>query len=472
VITRRKLLSSLVSRALSAQARRQRWNVLLLMADDMNNAIGCYGRRLVQTPNVDGLARRGVRFDRAYCQFPLCGPSRASLLTGLRPDTTGVTDNFKPSVDFRHQLPDAVTLPQLFRSHGYFTARVGKIFHMDVPSGVGTNEYQDPPSWNHSSSPPGLEGRSQGKETRLRSQSEEGRSPRIIQTATAEGQADYNVAGEAVSLLEKHRNDSFFLGVGLIRPHGPWVAPSRFFDLHPLDKIELARNPPHDLDDIPMAHRRVRPQDWNNMGLSEPDLKRFLQAYYACTSFMDDEAGRVLEALDRLRLAERTIVVFAGDHGWNLGEHTRWSKMCLFEESARAPMIVAAPGVKGNGRPSRALVEFVDVYPTVAELCGLTPPPNLEGQSFVPLLDSPARTWKKAAFTQLQHEKRIFGRAVRTDRYRYIVWQGEGGGEELYDHQTDAGEFQNLASLTRHAPALEMMRKTLAGGWKAARAVA
>lgn len=470
-MNRREFLSTLAAPALFAQARRQRMNVLLLMADDMNNAIGCYGRPLVKTPNIDRLASRGIRFDRAYCQFPLCGPSRASLLTGLRPDTTGVTDNFKPSVDFRHQLPDAIALPQLFKNNGYFTARTGKIFHMDVPKGVGTNEYQDPLSWNYSSSPPGLENNSKGKEIRLHSQTETGRSPRIIQTTTPEGQADYNVAGEAVALLENHRNEPFFLGVGQIRPHGPWVAPSRFFDLYPLDKIELVKNPPNDLDDIPKAHQEVRPQDWHNMGLSEADQKQFLQAYYACTSFMDDQAGRVLEALDHLGLSEGTVVVFLGDHGWNLGEHTRWQKMCLFEESARSPMIVAAPGVKGNRRPSRSLVEFVDIYPTVAELCGLTPPPNLEGQSFVPLLNNPTRTWKKAAFTQLQHENRIFGHSVRTDRYRYIVWQGGGGGEELYDHQKDPGEFQNLAPLAPDGPALKVMRKTLADGWKAARAV-
>jgi iduronate 2-sulfatase len=470
-MTRRALLSSLAASAVFAQARRERLNVLLLIADDMNNAIGCYGRPLVQTPHIDALARRGIRFDRAYCQFPLCGPSRASFLTGYRPDKTGVTDNFKPSVDFRHQLPDAVTLPQLFKQNGYYTARTGKIFHMDVPKGVGTNEYQDPQSWNHSSSPKGLENGSPGKEIRLHSQAEEGRSPRIIQVATPEGQTDNHVAGESIALLEQHRNEPFFLGVGQVRPHGPWVAPSRFFDLYPLDKIELAKNPPHDLDDIPRAHQRVRPQDWNNMGLSEADQKQFLRAYYACTSFMDDQAGRVLDAIDRLKLADRTLVVFIGDHGWNLGEHTRWQKMCLFEESARAPLIVAAPGAKGNGRPSRSLVEFIDIYPTLAELCGLKPPSDLEGQSFAPLLDNPSRPWKKAAFTQLQHEKRIFGHSVRTDRYRYTMWEGEGGGEELYDHDQDAGEYRNLAQVPSHAPALKVMRKTLADGWKAARAV-
>ncbi len=471
MLTRREMLPALAAPALFAQARKQRLNVLLLMADDMNNAIGCFGHPLVKTPNIDRLSRRGIRFDRAYCQFPLCGPSRASLLTGLRPDVTGVTDNFKPSVDFRHQLPGAVTLPQLFKNNGYYTARTGKIFHMDVPKGVGTNEYQDPLSWNHSSSPPGLEERSKGRETRLRTHSEVGRSPRIIQVATAEGQTDYNVTGEAVALLEEHRNEPFFLGVGQIRPHGPWVAPSRFFDLYPLDRIELAKNPPDDLDDIPKAHQEVRPPDWHDMGLAEADLKRFLQAYYACTSYMDDQAGRVLDALDRLGLAEKTIVVFLGDHGWNLGEHTRWSKMCLFEESARAPLIVAAPGSKGNGKATRSLVEFVDIYPTVAGLCGLTPPANLEGQSFVRLLDNPARAWKKAAFTQLQHEQRIFGRSVRNDRYRYIEWKGEGGGEELYDHQADPHEFRNLARPGGHNAPLETMRKILADGWKAARAV-
>ncbi len=460
--SRRHFLASLAAPALVAQVRRARLNVLLVVADDMNTALGCYGHPVVRTPNLDRLAACGIRFDRAYCQFPLCGPSRASLLTGFRPDTTGVLDN-PPNVDFRHRLPVAVTLPQLFKKNGYFSARVGKLFHMDVPRGVGTDAYQDPPSWNHSSSPPGLEERSQGQQPR----SQRGR---IIQVRSPEGQTDYNAASEAIALLEKHRSEPFFLGLGLVRPHGPLVAPSRFFDLYPLGNIEAPRNPPNDLEDIPRAHQQVRPGNWNHMGLSEPAQKEYLRAYYACTSFMDEQAGRVLDALERLRLAERTVVVFCGDQGFNLGEHTRWSKMTLFESSARAPLIVAAAQARGNGKPSKALVEFVDIYPTLAELCGLTPPAGLEGQSFVPLLDNPGLRWKKAAFTQLQHEKRIFGRSVRTGRYRYIQWDGEGGGEELYDYETDPREIHNLVASLEDRPVLEMMRKTLTDGWQAARA--
>jgi len=442
-----------------AQSGRRPMNVLLIMADDMNNSLGCYGHPLVKTPNLDALAARGVRFDRAYCQFPLCGPSRASMHTGLRPDVTRVLDN---NVDFRDHIPNAVTMPQLFKNSGYFTARTGKMYHMNVPNEVGTPRFQDPPSWTHDHSPQGLELKTEGEGLRTNPM------PYIV-AKDARGQADENAADEAISVLEKHRNEPFFLGCGLIRPHLPFVAPGKYFDMYPAGKMDLRVNPPDDLDDIPAAHKAIRANQWNHQKMSPERQRMALQGYYASTSFMDYEAGRVMDALQRLNLADRTVVVFVGDHGWNLGEHTRWMKMSLFEESARVPLLVAAPGMKGNGKGSRALVEMVDIYGTTAELAGLKPPADYQGTSMVPLLQSPERRWKSGAFTQIQFQGEIVGRSIRTDRYRYMKWEGHGDGEELYDHQTDAHEFTNLAGKPEHAATLGKLRGALKAGWQSAR---
>ena len=448
MLTRRSLLLGLA-------APQRPKNVLFLMADDLNNALGCYGHPLAKTPHIDALARRGVRFDRMYCQFPLCGPSRASLLTGMRPDATQVVEN---NVDFRDHLPNAVTLPQLFKNTGHFSGRVGKLFHMNVPGEVGTNKYQDEASWHHSFSPPGMEQRSPGEKLATK-------MPGLI-TANDKDQADTTGAEAAIALLEKHRAEPFFLGVGMLRPHLPWVAPGRFFDLYPANTIPLAEQRAGDLDDVPRAHLGVRPPIWNNMGMTEAQQREARRGYYASTSYMDEQIGRVLSALDRLGLRENTVVLFMGDHGWSLGEHTHWQKMNLFEEVARVPFLLSAPGMAGNGKATSALTEFVDVYPTVTELCGKVAPAGLEGQSMVPILRQPKRAFKQAAFTQIQFEKRITGRSMRTARYRYTVWEGEGGGEEVYDHQTDAGEFTNLAKTAITAK----LRAQFAKGWQGARA--
>lgn len=464
MITRRSFLAAGAAAALPAQSSRPK-NVLFLAADDLNNALGCYGHKIVKSPNIDRLAARGVRFDRAYCQFPLCGPTRASLLTGTRPDTTKVLGN---NVDFRNHLPNAVTLPQLFKNSDWYSAREGKMFHMNVPNEVTLPRFQDEPSWHHSVSPGGPEAKTPGELHRL--------SPpgtqfgmQWLSAATGEGQSDSNAAERAIALLEKHRNEPFFIAAGFLRPHLPFVAPSKFFDLYPLDSIPLPNNPPGDLDDIPAAAKGVRPFLWNHMGMNEKQIREARRGYYASTSFMDEQLGRVLDALDRLKLADNTIIVFWGDHGWNLGEHTRWQKMSLMEDSTRVPLMIYAPGSKGNGKACTSLVEFVDIYPTLAALCGLKPPSNLEGQSMTALLDNPSRSFKKAAFTQIAYED-ITGRAVRTPRYRYIRWEGKGGGEELYDHQNDPGEFTNLALKPQAKSQLEQHRRILDAGWRAARA--
>lgn len=437
-------------------------NVLFVASDDLTSTLGCYGHPVVKSPHIDRLAARGVRFDNAYCQFPFCGPSRASLMTGMRPDTSGVVTN--SMVNFRETHPDAVTLPQLFKNSGWRSMRVGKMFHMGVPGGVGTMRHQDPRSWDVSISPPGDEDESVGLGGDPNPDLRNGLKMQWIQTADASGQADAAAADTAIELLESTADQPFFLGLGFVRPHVPFVAPTEFFDMYPLEEVELVSNPPDDLDDIPAPAKNLRPFLWNQMGMSEENQRISLRGYYASVSFMDQQLGRVLDALERLGQADRTIVLFFGDHGWHLGEHTHWQKMSLMEESVKAPLIISAPGIRGNGRASKALVEFVDFYPTLADLCGLAAPAGLEGVSLAPVLDDPSASVKDAAFSQVQWEDRIFGRTVRTDQYRYIRWEGDGGGEELYDHESDPREFTNLVADPQHADVLEQMRHRLVQG--------
>ena len=283
-------------------------------------------------------------------------------------------------------------------------------------------------------------------------------------------QADDSAADQAIEVVSNQNGQPFFLGLGFLRPHVPHVAPARFFDLYPLDRIQPVLKPPGDRDDIPKASEIAINTRANDMGMNDRDKREAIRGYYASISYMDWQVGRVLAALERTRQADRTVVVFWGDHGWHLGEHHRWQKRSLFEESARVPLIVSAPGRQGSGKPSRALVELVDLYPTVAELCGLRPPADIEGQSFVPLLDRPDRPWKSAAFTQVAADNGIVGRAVRTDRYRYIRWEGPYPDEELYDHQSDPREYTNLARDSANTGLLKQLRGILDNGWRSARA--
>ena len=461
-LSRREFAASLAIGTLGCERSARPPNVLFVASDDLTSTLGCYGHPLVQSPNIDGLAARGVRFDNAYCQFPFCGPSRASLLTGMRPDTSGVVTN--AMVDFRQRHPDVVTLPQLFKNNGWNSMRVGKIFHMGVPGGVGSMAHQDPPSWDVSISPPGDENESVGPGGDPNPNLRHGLKMQWVQTADASGQADTNAADTALELLQASANEPFFLGLGFVRPHTPFVAPSSFYDLYPLRDIDLVFNPADDLDDIPAPAKNLRPFLWEHMGMSEENQRLALRGYYASVSFMDHQFGRVLDELERLGIADRTIVLFFGDHGWHLGEHTHWQKMSLMEESVKAPLIISAPGSRGSGQASSALVEFVDFYPTLAQLCGLDLPDHLEGTSLAPLLDDPSSTVKAAAFSQVQWEDRIFGRTVRTARYRYIRWEGDGGGEELYDHSSDPREFTNLANLPGNSETLGEMRRILERG--------
>lgn len=469
--TRRSFLASTALAApallLSQKSAAERPNVLFIASDDMNNALGCYGHPMVNTPHLDRLAASGMRFDRAYCQYPVCGPSRASLLTGLRPDSTHIFEN---NISVRDKLPDVVTLPQLFKNNGWRSVRAGKMYHMDVPGSVGTNKWDDPPSWDVAISPPGKEQHTAGKGRNITEGKSRARWDAIAFPGDGKDQADERATEIAIETMNKHKDGSWFLGLGYLRPHLPHVAPERFFDMYPLNSIEPVVNPPGDLDDIPQASEIAINSRANDMGMNQNDKKEAIRAYYASVSYMDWQVGRVLSELERLNQRRKTVVVFWGDHGWHLGEHHRWHKRSLFEESMRAPLLISAPGRKGNGKASQRLVEFVDIYPTLAALASLRPSDNLEGQSLVPLLDNPSRAWKLAAFSVVTAPGGIEGRCAVTDRYRYIRWTGPHPDEELYDRQTDPREYTNLSKKPEHATVLRKMRGVLDGGWRAARA--
>lgn len=459
--------------AAGASAADRKPNVLFIAVDDLASSLGCYGNTVVQSPSIDALAEKGVRFANAYCQLPLCNPSRASLMTGLRPDVIKVYDLDR---HFREEIGNTVTLPQLFRHKGWFVARVGKIYHYNVPASIGTDGLDDPESWDQVINP---KGRDVADEKLITNPTPEKKISAALSWLAADGddseQTDGMIATEAIQLMKKHRDRPFFLGVGFFRPHTPYVAPKKYFEQYPLEDIQLPFAPEGDRNDIPLAafaHNCPIP----NYGLDELTCRRALQAYYACVSFVDAQVGRLLQAVEELGIADNTIVILWSDHGYHLGEHNGvWQKRMLFEESARAPLVIYAPdpllksarvsdaynatrdvtirrstsseAQSGNGTTCRRIVEFVDIYPTVASLCGLKPRHELSGRSLLPLLRNPKRPWNGTAFTQILRPgdgQPVVGRSIRTNRWRYIEWnQGKAGGE-LYDHWNDPQEFTNL----------------------------
>ncbi len=424
-------------------------NVLFIAVDDLACSLGCYGDLLAKTPNIDRLAASGVRFDRAYNQLPLCNPTRASVMTGLRPDQIKVYDLDR---HFRDEVPDVVTLSQTFQKAGYFAARVGKIYHYNVPASIGTDGFDDPPSWNLTINP---KGRDKSDEPLIYNAEPHRKISGALSWLAADGkdeeQTDGMIATEAIRLMEKQKGKPFFLGVGFFRPHTPYVAPKKYFDMYPLAKMRLPYAPDGDRDDIPkaaFAHNCPVP----NYNLKESELLKATQAYYACVSFVDAQVGRLLDSLDRLDLADNTIVVFWSDHGYHLGEHNGiWQKRTLFEQGARAPLIIRAPGAKGNGQASPRIVEFVDIYPTLTELTNTAAPKDLAGRSLQPLIENPIAAWVGFAVTQILRPadkrlaKPVMGCSIRTERWRFTEWAEGKEGTELYDHHTDPMEFHNLA---------------------------
>ena len=447
---------------LTAQTMGKKLNVLLIMSDDLNATLGCYGDPMVKSPNLDRLASRGLRFDHAECQYPLCNPSRASMLTGLRPDQTGVFGN---RTHFRTDHPKLVTLPQLFRQHGYFTARVGKIYHYGVPGQIGTCGLDDPDSWDQTVNPRGRDKDDEPIIFSLVPGNFGGVLSWLAADGTDEEQTDAIGAAEAIKLLEKRGDRPFFLAVGFYRPHTPFVAPKRYFGLYPLDKIQLPRGPADDEPGIPAAALMSRKPEEKK--LNDRLRREAIQAYHASTTFMDAQAGKVLDALDRLGLRDNTVVVFTSDHGYHLGEHGLWKKQSLFDEVSSVPVIISAPGMKAAGKGTSRPVELIDIYPTLADLCGLPAPKNLAGRSLCPLLDDPQAPFKPGAVTQVRRRARgpnahqFTGYTIRTERFRYTEWDGGKQGVQLYDHEYDPHEYTNLAKNPKYADKVKELQQLL-----------
>ena len=425
------------------------YNVLFIIVDDLRPLLGCYGHPEIHTPHIDALAQRGTLFNRAYCQYPLCNPSRTSILTGLRPDTTKVFSN---KTGFRGALPSAVTLPQHFKAFGYHTQSIGKVAHnltmqddtysWSVPSWT-KSFYVNPalnPTW------------------------------RALEVEDDELR-DGKTAKRAVEVLEDVQNTRFFLAVGFHKPHLPFYAPKRYYELYKDENFNLpsSRSLPDSAPTIAVKQslwfRSF--QDIPDEGpLSDAKTLELIRAHAASTSYMDVQVGRVLDQLDALRLTENTIIVFAGDHGFHLGEHGKWGKNTLFEVSLRSPLIVSVPGQTYQGVKTDALTELVDIYPTLCDACQLSVPSQLEGLSLMSVIEQPTRPWKTAAFSQ---KGQSTGNSIRTDRYRYTEWGRNGSrGVELYDYDIDPDETVNIANLPENAELVADLSERLHAGWQAA----
>ena len=456
-------------------------NVLFIAVDDLRPALGCYGDTVAISPNIDRLASQGTVFKRAYCQLAVCGPSRLSLLSGRRPDSIKVWDL---ATHFREAFPDLVTLPQHFKNNGYHTRSIGKIYHGNgAPSKDALSWSEDPiydsgrnPEWRYAS-PENLAG------TGLKRAASEG-----VDTPDNTF-VDGLVCDAALKALDtfKAGQQPFFLGVGFRKPHLPFVAPKRYWDMydrsdisepvssrHPKEAPEYAIRSWHELEgytDIP--------EDLST--LTPAKIQELRHGYYACISYVDALIGRLLDRLDELGLADDTVICLWGDHGFHLGEQGLWTKANNFELSARVPLVLSVPGQRTVGSSSDAIVELVDLYPTLADVCGLSVPNELEGLSMKPLLEIPNRPWKTAAFNQyprmfegLRHKRHgdVMGYAIRTDRFRYVQWKNWKSGkiesQELYDHKGDSNEMNNVASNPEYATALSHHQKLLNAGWKGA----
>ena len=474
---------------MSPQSER-RPNVLLIIVDDLRPEIGCYGVEHIKTPNIDRIARRGLVFNRAYCPQAICNPTRASLLTGKRPDTLCVWDN---NTHFRKKNPGIMTLPQIFRVQGYKTISVGKVFHGTLP---------DPPSWNLHRLPPLSHTFYISKETldRQKAREKEARKQGFSQSwinfylrgpATESFDAPDNYYRDgvlteiAVETLSKFKDKQpFFLSVGFSKPHLPFVAPQRYWDLYDRDHIPMATNnfvskgsPSFAINSLAglRCHedfiRAPLPRDGN---IPEEQARLLKHGYYACVSFIDAQIGRIFDTLNSLNLEDNTIIVVLGDSGYKLGEHGSWGKRTNYEIDVRSPLIVSAPGWTNSGGSTSALVELVDIYPTLCELAGVEMSNDHEGLSLVPILKNPERPWKLAAFSQFARgfSERFMGRSMRTDRYRYTEWRGRFDNSliavELYDHEVDSQENTNIASDPEQKDLVGQLSSRLAAGWKAA----
>jgi iduronate 2-sulfatase len=428
----------LVSLAAFADARP---NVLLIMADDLRDFGGAFTKEVVKTPNLDRLRARGTTFERAYVQYPVCNPSRSSLMTGLRAEETGITGN---DIALREKMPEVVTLPQLCKEAGWQSHAFGKLYHLGGGKDVEARRrwMDEGPSWHTARS---FEATKTGRKM-IEGRDVTKGALKWCQWGAADGsdddQPDGQIAAATVAMIEELGDTPWFIGCGFMKPHDPFIAPKKYFDLYPPDSLKPWSDP---------ADMTVLPKESVGFGdygtafakFTEQDWRELLRAYCAGTTFMDAQLGRVLDALDRHQLWDKTLVIFIGDHGYHTGERQWWNKNTLFERSCRAPLIIAAPGMMG-GQTTKSLVEFVDLYPTVADFCGLRMPHDAAGASLRPILSDPAVGIKDAAFTLITRSPKLHAQSIRTDRWRFTRWSD--GRTELYDHETDPEELHEVSA--------------------------
>jgi len=491
--------TGVLSPALFAAARPARkLNVLFLAVDDLRPELGCYGKKHILSPHIDQLASRGLLFERAYCQQAVCGATRASLLSGMRPNSSKVHGNQTPLSTVHDNL---ATIPKHFRDNGYETISLGKIYHhkkTDDPTGWSAPEWVPQGEWV---------GRGYlSDEGKAATEAESRRLRKLRDAAVAKAKTaaekkrlskryklgvgpptdcadvpdnaypDGKIADKAIAEMQRLKDKPFFLAVGFMKPHLPFNAPKKYWDLYRRSEIDLADNP-----FLPKGSPSYAASNWGELRkyvgmprkglMPDDDARKLIHGYYACVSYMDAQVGRVLAELDRLDLRDSTVVILWGDHGWKLGDHGEWCKHTNWEIDTHVPMIVSAPGYKGGLRTD-ALSEFVDIYPSLADLCGLDIPAHCEGASFVPLMKDPKRPWKSAAFSQWPRGGKV-GYAMRTDRYRLVRWKeaktGKVAATELYDQQVDPKENVNIAARADSATLVKKLSAQLEAGWKAAK---
>lgn len=446
------VIMSLLARS-SLAGRQQKYNVLFIISDDLTyTALSCYGNSVCKTPNIDRLAERGVRFTRAFCQGTYCGPSRASFMSGYYPHATGSLGYSNP----RSRIGNRATWSQYFKDRGYYTARVSKVFHMGVPGGIeqGSDGADDELSWTERFNSKGPEWKAPGDGETLEN-NPDGTKPvmggNTFVVVEADGDdlvhSDGKTAAKAVDLIGKHKHEPFWLGVGFVRPHVPFVSPRNYYRPYkPYDKMVLPEKVEGDWDDIPKAGINYKTSV--NMKMDIRRQKKAVGGYYASVAYMDAQVGKVLDALDRAGLRDKTITIFTSDHGYHLGEHDFWAKVSLRDESSGVPLIICVPGKKPA--VCHSLVELLDLYPTISNLCGLGVPSNVQGKDISKMLDDPGYKVRDSVFCVAPMRK---GFLLREDRYAYIQYgEDASGGIELFDSRTDPKQYTNLVASPEHRP--------------------
>lgn len=436
------------NKTLTVEKEKTDKNVLFIIIDDLKPTLGTYNHPLVKTPNIDQLAKSGVQFNNAHCNFAVCGPSRGSFMTGLRPETLGILNNTTPLLPL---IKDKTTLPHLFKKNGFETLGMGKTFHDKEP------DHEDHKAWDAYYKFATNEIGKTGEQRNLTN----GKLPWCYWQATEgtdDDQEDGMIAKKAVELIKTKRDKPFFLAVGFKKPHDPFVAPKKYFDMYPLEDC----NPP----EVPEGWQRAYPHSFPKWAetfdqFKDNDMREMLRSYYACTSFMDAQVGRVLDALKETNQLDNTLVVFFGDHGYHLGEQKWWNKVTIYEEGTNAPFIMAGNAVRKKGIKSDAMFEFIDIYPTLAEIMNLENTPDyLEGKSFAKVVADPELPFKNEVYA-VARRKNIMGRMVKNKNWRYIEWNNGNNGRELYSQNSDPGEYQNLADNSEFASAIEEMKELL-----------